>query len=145
MPSPVAQIPVTLLEGLSAQPAKVLRNDQAYFAIFNDVSTVKSLETNSELLKQLAPYDVVVSAPDSGQEYDFISRYFWPANGGDEDPVTGSIHTGLGPYWAQELGINSLTAYQASKRGGVLFCQVTEERVLISGHAVHYLNRTITV
>jgi len=61
---------------------------------------------------------VVVTAP--GTQFDFVSRYFWPANGGDEDPVTGSIHTGLAPYWAKVFGQSKLMAYQASKRGGTL-------------------------
>ena len=68
---------------------------------------------------------------DEYKEYDFISRYFWPANGGDEDPVTGSIHTGLAPFWAERLGKSQLKAYQASQRGGVLDCVVVEDRVLV--------------
>ena len=76
---------------------------------------------------------------------DFVSRYFWPANGGDEDPVTGSIHTGLAPLWAERLGKSELIAYQASSRGGVLDCTVAGDRVLISGNAVPYLTGFITV
>jgi len=77
--------------------------------------------------------------------FDFVSRYFWPANGGVEDPVTGSIHTGLAPYWAKEFGRSKLTAYQASKRGGTLKCEVAGDRVLISGQAVSYLEGYITI
>ena len=95
------------------------------------------------LIKKLSPYDVVVTA--QSKQYDFISRYFWPASGGDEDPVTGSIHTGLAPYWEEQLGKSNLVAYQASKRGGVLYCRVTPERVYISGKAVHYLEGVINV
>ena len=79
------------------------------------------------------------------KDYDFISRYFWPANGGDEDPVTGSVHTGLAPLWAERLGKDELIAYQASKRGGILNCVVAGDRVLISGNAVQYMTGFITV
>ena len=79
------------------------------------------------------------------EDYDFVSRYFWPANGGDEDAVTGSIHAGLAPFWAQKLGKNELLAYQASARGGQLACVVNDERVKISGQAVLYLTGTINI
>jgi hypothetical protein len=104
---------------------------------------VYSVNTNLDELKKLAPYDIVVTSKSS--EYDFISRYFWPANGGDEDPVTGSIHTGLAPYWAKKLDKNELIAHQASKRGGLLKCKVLEDKVIISGQAVLYLEGYITI
>ena len=72
-------------------------------------------------------------------------RYFWPANGGDEDPVTGSIHTGLAPLWAERLNKNELIAYQASKRGGILQCTVSDNNVVILGKAVQYLEGFIDV
>jgi predicted PhzF superfamily epimerase YddE/YHI9 len=84
---------------------------------------------------------VVVTA--AGSEQDFVSRYFWPANGGDEDPVTGSIHAGLAPYWAERLGRNELVALQASKRSGILHCRVEADRVMVAGQAVLYLDGTI--
>lgn len=135
--------PKALLEGLSIQPAQVLINDQAYFAIYPRQADVFDLKQNNDLLKTLAPYDVVVTAP--GEQYDFFSRYFWPANGGDEDPVTGSIHTGLAPFWAEQLNKTALVAYQASKRGGELFCRVEKERVFIAGKVVPYLEGVITL
>ncbi|MGY5799023.1 PhzF family phenazine biosynthesis protein [Rheinheimera faecalis] len=138
--SPVTA-PEALLAGLSLGPALVLRSAQAYFAIYENEQQVKELTTESEQLKKLAPYDVVATAP--GTSYDFVSRYFWPANGGDEDPVTGSIHAGLVPYWAEQLGRNQLMAYQASSRGGVLRCELTEDRVLVSGQAKLYLRGEI--
>ena len=112
-------------------------NDQAYFAVYQDESAVRSVQQNIEWIKQLAPFDVVVTAQST--EYDFVSRYFWPANGGDEDPVTGSAHAGLTPYWAEKLNKKELIAFQASKRGGHLVCQLNDEKVLISGNAVPYL------
>jgi predicted PhzF superfamily epimerase YddE/YHI9 len=136
-PEPVIDIPQALLNGLSSKPVQVLKNSQAYFAVMASEGEVRNLQYQSEQLKQLAPFDVVVTA--KAREYDFISRYFWPANGGDEDPVTGSIHAGLAPYWAQVLSTTNLVAYQASKRGGVLFCKLDEDRVLVSGFAVLYM------
>jgi len=142
-PTLIETIPSALRQGLSIQPAQVLINNQAYFAIYPDEQQVLALQYNSDALKTLAPLDVVVTAKST--DYDFISRYFWPANGGDEDPVTGSIHTGLAPYWAEQLGKSDLVAYQASTRGGVLNCQVQGDIVTISGKAVHYLEGFIEV
>ena len=141
MPSPVEDIPTALLTGLSIKPARVLCNRQAYFAVYEHEHEVREVVPDLNTLKALAPLDVVVTA--AGTEYDFVSRYFWPANGGNEDPVTGSIHTGLAPYWARRLGKPELTALQASQRTGVLHCRVTEERVMISGSCVQYLEGRI--
>ncbi|WP_162064013.1 PhzF family phenazine biosynthesis protein [Vibrio taketomensis] len=142
-PELVTEVPVPLLQGLSIQPVKVLRNRQAYFAIYDSQLDVESVTYHLEQLAQLAPYDVVVTAP--SDRYDFVSRYFWPANGGDEDPVTGSIHAGLVPYWAEQLGKQEMLAYQASKRGGALYCRMVSDRVLLSGFAVIYLRGTIYI
>jgi PhzF family phenazine biosynthesis protein len=142
-PVEIESIPEALLKGLSITPKEVLLSQQAYFAIFENENDVYNVEQNTEEIKKLAPYDVVVSAPSN--EYDFVSRYFWPANGGDEDPVTGSIHTGLAPYWAQKLNKNELKAFQASKRGGLLLCSVTPENVIIQGKAVKYLEGVIHI
>ena len=145
MPEKVDSIPKSLLAGLSIVPVELYRNSQAYFVIYNSESEVLNVLRDNEELKKLAPLDVVVTCQSESDKYDFISRYFWPANGGDEDPVTGSIHTGLAPLWAERLGKNALLAYQASKRSGVLDCVVAGDRVFISGHAVHYLTGLITV
>lgn len=140
-PCKVENIPSELLDGLSIQPLKVLKNQQAYFAIYESEQDIYDLKTDSNLLKRLSPLDVVATAKSS--QYDFISRYFWPASGGDEDYVTGSIHTGLAPYWAQQLAKKSLSAYQASSRGGHIQCDVGEHTVTLTGHAVRYMQGTI--
>jgi len=148
MPLSVQDIPAELTQGLSIKPSQVLLNNQAYFVIYDNEDDVINVQSTNELLAKLAPHDVVVTAQatsDKYADYDFISRYFWPANGGDEDPVTGSIHTGLAPYWAKRLNKNTLIAYQASSRGGVLHCKVTDDSVFISGQAVQYLSGEITV
>ncbi|MFA5702410.1 MAG: PhzF family phenazine biosynthesis protein [Advenella sp.] len=144
-PVKIENIPDNLISGLSIAPVEVYRNSQAYFVVYNAESDVLSVLRNNESLKQLKPLDVVVTCKSESTKYDFISRYFWPANGGDEDPVTGSIHTGLAPFWAERLNKNELVAYQASKRGGVLHCVVSQDRVLISGNAVQYLKGSIVV
>jgi len=148
MPEKIDDIPDSLLAGLSIAPAEVYRNAQAYFVIYDSEADVLNVARDNETLKQLAPYDVVVTCHATSEkyhDYDFVSRYFWPANGSDEDPVTGSAHTGLAPLWAERLGKSELIAYQASSRGGVLDCTVTGDRVLISGNAVPYLTGFITV
>lgn len=157
-PEPVNDIPADLLRGLSIEPVEVLQSEQAYFAVYANEADVLEVTQNKELIKELAPYDVVVTAKSDtaksstskpvtaqSEKTDFISRYFWPASGGDEDPVTGSIHAGLAPYWAEQLDKSELTAYQASARGGVLLCRVAADRVYISGQAVQYLEGYITV
>ena len=142
-PEAVTEIPTELLEGLSIKPVQVLKNRQAYFAVYDREDDVRNVVPNLKQIKKLGPLDVVVTAP--GKEVDFVSRYFWPANGGVEDPVTGSIHTGLAPYWAKRLGKETLHAYQASQRGGHLFLELRTDRVIVSGHAVKYLEGVIHV
>lgn len=144
-PEKIEIIPDNLMAGLSIMPVEVYCNAQAYFVVYESEAEVLSVQRNNEILKQLGPLDVVVTCRSESPEYDFVSRYFWPANGGDEDPVTGSIHTGLAPLWAERLGKNELIAFQASARGGVLNCLVLGDRVVISGHAVQYMSGTITV
>lgn len=150
-PKLLEQPPTALIEALSIKPLLVLKNRQAYVVVLASVDQVLNISYKSELLKKLTPLDVVVTASKQFQNhkdlghYDFISRYFWPANGGDEDPVTGSIHAGLAPYWANALNKKSLVAYQASNRGGTLYCQIQDDRVLVSGYAVLYLKGKINV
>ncbi|MBU0944020.1 MAG: PhzF family phenazine biosynthesis protein [Proteobacteria bacterium] len=142
-PEPITHIPRELTKGLSIPPTEVLLSQQAYFVIYPHEKDVLAVRVVRDELMKLAPLDVVVTA--QAKKYDFISRYFWPANGSDEDPVTGSIHAGLAPLWAQKLGKKRLTAYQASQRGGILRCMVLDSQVIISGQAVQYLEGYIDV
>ncbi|MBW8190092.1 PhzF family phenazine biosynthesis protein [Neiella marina] len=142
-PGLLATAPQALLQGLSIKPKEVLRNRQAYFAVMASEDDVKAVSYERSEIEKLAPFDVVVTA--RSDNHDFVSRYFWPANGGDEDPVTGSIHAGLAPYWADKLNKRQLTAYQASPRGGLLYCRVNGERVMVSGEAVLYLRGQIDI
>lgn len=136
-------IPEALINALPVTPAKILRSVQAWHAIYDNEQAIFDCQPELELVKMLAPLDLVISAP--ATQYDFISRYFWPANGGDEDPVTGSIHASLAPWWAKQLGKNKLVAHQASRRGGTIFCEVQEKKVLVAGYAQKYLTGTIMV
>ena len=143
----VDTVPAALLQGLltrpeQAAPIEILRSEQAWLVVFAEAESVTALTPDFQLLKALAPWDIVVTAAGrdfAAGQYDFISRYFWPANGGEEDPVTGSIHAALTPYWAAALGKTELLAWQASQRGGELRCALADDRVLVSGQAVLYL------
>jgi PhzF family phenazine biosynthesis protein len=142
-PVDITEIPQALKEGLSIYPVAYLKNQQAYFAVMENEEQVKLVVPDLEKLKTLAPLDVVVTAKSEG--FDFASRYFWPANGGAEDPVTGSIHAGLAPYWAKKLNKRELVALQASSRSGVLYCRVEETTIFVSGFCVDYLEGTINI
>lgn len=142
-PELVTDVPEALKTGLSIAPLEFYKNQQAYFAVYASEDDVKDVVPDLEKLKTLAPFDVVVTAPSVA--YDFTSRYFWPANGGVEDPVTGSIHAGLAPFWAKRLGQDNLVALQASERTGVLYCRVSEERIFIAGACKEYLEGSISI
>jgi PhzF family phenazine biosynthesis protein len=100
---------------------------------------VRALQPNFARLRGLGGRGVIVTARDTSGDYDFVSRFFAPAAGINEDPVTGSAHCGLGPYWAAKLGKNELSAYQASPRGGVVHVVVAGSRILLRGQAITIL------
>jgi len=110
-------------------------------AIVESEKDIKNLNINIELLNNLTARGLIVSS--SGDNCDFVSRFFAPSAGVNEDPVTGSAHTTLIPYWSKKLNKTSLVAQQLSERGGVLFCEDKGDRVLIGGKAVEYLNGKI--
>lgn len=143
---PVDDAPAALREGLTPAPSAYLVNQQAYLAVYDTEADVRAAKPDLERLKSLGPLDVVVTAAaDAGAPYDFVSRYFWPANGGEEDPVTGSIHAALAPYWAGGLDKSVLVGHQASQRTGTLFCEVTASTVEVAGNCARYLSGTITI
>jgi len=110
-----------------------------------DEETVRSIAPDFATLRALPARGVIVTSRSSDKRYDFVSRFFAPAVGVDEDPVTGSSHTVLVPYWAKKLGKTSLTAYQASARGGVLHLRHEGARVKIAGRAVTVIKGEILV
>lgn len=97
---------------------------------------VRGLKPDFEELCRIAMRGVAVTSRSHSGDYDFISRFFCPSLGVNEDPVTGSAHCGLGPYWANKIGKDNLVAYQASKRGGIIRLAIAGDRVLLGGHAV---------
>jgi len=126
-----------LMEALGGpEPVEVLAA-RDYLVRYRCATDMRALAPNMELLKQLDRFAVIVTAP--GSDCDFESRFFAPAKGVPEDPVTGSAHCTLIPYWAKELGKTVLHARQASARGGELFCELLGDRVTIAGHAVLFL------
>jgi PhzF family phenazine biosynthesis protein len=136
-PQPVEKIPFGLLEGLGVDKVEVLKTSFDYFVVLPSQKEVEALTPNFKTLAKVEARGVIVTA--KGGEVDFVSRFFGPQSGIDEDPVTGSAHTALVPYWAEKLGKTSLTAIQVSRRRGYLDCELMGERVLMSGQAVTYM------
>jgi PhzF family phenazine biosynthesis protein len=141
MPEP-CQLPGALIEGLRAEPKEVHRS-RDYMAVFETEAEVRRLAPDFAKLAELDCLCIIATAP--GEEADFISRVFAPAAGVDEDPVTGSTHCTLIPYWARRLNKSSLHAFQISPRGGEIFCEDRGDRCTIAGSAVIYMQGTITV
>jgi PhzF family phenazine biosynthesis protein len=136
-------MPDHLIEGLQATPREVLRAPRDFLAVFESEQQIRSLQPDFEELKKLDCLGVIVTAP--GLHSDFVSRFFAPNAGIPEDPVTGSAHCTLIPYWSERLGKPELHALQISERGGELFCTDDGDRVRIAGSAVIYLKGTLTL
>jgi predicted PhzF superfamily epimerase YddE/YHI9 len=134
-------VPDALVKGLGKKPAEILKA-RDYFCIFADAQDVLSLRPDFSVLGTL-DQKVIVTAP--GMDCDFVSRFFAPTAGVNEDPVTGSAHCTLIPYWSRRLGKKKMFARQLSKRGGELFCEDAGERVGIGGNAVLYSRGEIEI
>lgn len=141
-PAQSCEAPAALIEGLGLRPAEVLASAD-YLAVFADEDAVRAITPDHHFLAQLDRRGVIVTAP--GRDVDFVSRFFAPKFGVPEDPVTGSAHCALAPYWAGRLGKSPLVARQISKRGGDLLCELSDDRVLISGAAVTVMVSTLTL
>jgi PhzF family phenazine biosynthesis protein len=130
-------------KAIGLTPQRTLKGKTDYLLIYNSQHEIEEIAPNFHLLDQLDCRGVIVSAP--GEKVDFVSRFFAPQCGVPEDPVTGSAHTTLTPYWSKVLGKSELTAKQLSKRGGDLVCEHAGDRVKIAGKAVPYLIGEIDV
>ena len=130
-------LPKPLIIGLGATPTEIYKGRDDYLAIFENEDTILSLSPDMQALSKVPSRGVIVSAP--GSEVDFVSRFFAPQCGISEDPVTGSSHTTLTPYWSKKLAKQQLRARQLSRRGGELVCKDLGSRVEIGGQAVTYL------
>jgi PhzF family phenazine biosynthesis protein len=138
-PEEPADPPPGLLEAIGAPVKYVGRNQFDYILELADEAAVRSLEPNISRLAQTPARGVIVTSRATSAEFDFVSRFFAPAVGVPEDPVTGSAHCCLAPFWSQRLGKKEFNAYQASSRGGVVRCRLAGERVFLGGQAVTVL------
>ncbi len=129
--------PQFLIEGLGCRPRETYKGRSDFLTIFEDEDEIVSMCPNLGLISKVPSRGVIVSSP--GREVDFVSRFFAPQSGIPEDPVTGSAHTTLIPYWSARLTQRRLSARQLSKRGGELVCKDLGERVEIGGRAITYL------
>jgi PhzF family phenazine biosynthesis protein len=142
-PSEETLPPEGLLEALEVNALYVGKNKFDYIVEVENESIVRNLNPNFTLLGTLPVRGVLVTSVSGTDEFDFVSRFFAPKVGVNEDPVTGSAHCCLGPYWAGRLGRSEFTAYQASPRGGLLKVKVEGSRVLLSGQAVTVISGSL--
>jgi PhzF family phenazine biosynthesis protein len=133
-----------LAGALGVTPVYIGKSRNYYFIETDSESRVRGLTPNLSLIAQLPVRGVVVTARAETPEFDFVSRYFAPAVGVPEDPVTGSVHCMLTPYWAGKLGKTVMQAYQASKRGGVVRVRLAGDRVVLGGRAVTVMRCELT-
>lgn len=137
---PMDTWPQDVVAGLSQRPVALWQNQQAYVAEYASEDAVRQLQVQPTALQHSLPKDIVATAPArEGSQHDFVSRYFWRDTPDWEDPVTGSIHAALAPFWSQRLHKSELHAAQLSMRGGHLVCRVTDDAVWVAGQCVLYL------
>jgi predicted PhzF superfamily epimerase YddE/YHI9 len=129
-----AEPPEQLAAALGLTPVYVGKNKFDYLVEADSEATVRGLNPDHSALRKLSVRGIIVTA--RGSDYDFVSRFFAPGSGIDEDPVTGSAHCALAPYWAKKLGKTSMRAFQASSRGGEVGVRLEGDRVILSGQAV---------
>ncbi len=129
--------PLDILDAFQKKPLEVYKGKTDYLLLYETQKDIEQCDPNHYTLKKSDARGIIITAP--GDEVDFVSRFFAPGSGVDEDPVTGSAHTTLAPFWSQKLGKTSLLAQQLSQRKGELLCETVGDRVKISGKAVPYL------
>lgn len=132
-----------LSEAIGITPEKIFKGKEDYLLIYPREQEILKIKPDFKALARLGKRGVIVSAP--GNNVDFVSRFFAPAAGIDEDPVTGSAHTTLTPYWSERLGKKELNAMQISQRGGNLMCRLKGDRTEISGRVAFYLEGLIEI
>ncbi|HUK61611.1 MAG TPA: PhzF family phenazine biosynthesis protein [Stellaceae bacterium] len=142
-PASPVPAPPGLIEALGGRPREVLRA-RDHLVVYDSAAEIAALAPDFAALARLDCWAAIVTAP-GADGVDFVSRFFAPAQGINEDPVTGSAHCTLVPYWARRLGKTALRARQISRRGGALACTLAGDRVRLAGHAVLYLEGTITI
>ena len=143
-PEPCNQ-PEGLLQALGLSEGEIRRTRFDYLVVMADPGGLRRLSPDLRALREFPVRGVIVTAPSDHPEADFLSRFFGPQSGVDEDPVTGSAHCALAPFWAGRLGRNGLVGYQASSRGGYVKVEANGERVRLSGQAVTTIRGTLAV
>jgi len=136
-------LPTDFVHALNITPVQCFRGKEDYLLLYKTQQEIESLIPDFRRLEKTDARAVIVTAP--GTRADFVSRFFGPRVGVDEDPVTGSAHTVLIPFWADKLGKTEMKAEQLSQRGGTLFCRLRDDRVDIGGKAVTYLKGEISI
>jgi len=144
-PDEPASIPFGLLEGLGVTPKHVGRSKFDYLVEVDSEELVRMIRPDFGVLRTLPVRGIMVTSRATTPGYDFISRFFAPREGINEDPVTGSAHCTLGPFWSKRIGKKELVAYQASERGGVLRVRVAGDRVYLSGRAITILHGQLVI
>lgn len=137
-----SDVPAGLKEAVGGNPVEILRS-RDYFLVYENESEVKALSPDFFALSKIESVGFIATSP--GDNCDFVSRFFAPGSGINEDPVTGSAHCSLIPYWSKRLGKNNLHAFQVSSRIGELRCELKNARVFMSGKAVTYLRGEIFI
>lgn len=140
---PVA-VPLGLADALGVAPIEVFVDTFNYMALLESAQIVRALAPDMAAIARMDRDGVIVTAP-GDEAYDFVSRYFAPAKGIPEDPVTGGAHCMLASYWAKRLGKTMFHAYQASRRGGEIVCRLAGERVELEGTCVFYLEGEVEI
>jgi PhzF family phenazine biosynthesis protein len=142
-PAISCQIPNGLLEAIGGKPPIEVLSSRDHMLVYETEAEIIALKPNFAALAKIDLMGIIVTA--KGDHSDFVSRFFIPAAGINEDPVTGSAHCNLIPYWAEKLGKNTLHAFQVSERRGELWCELKGDRVLMAGKAVTYLKGEIYI
>ena len=135
-PAVPAEAPAGMLAALGCQAQTVMRNKFDYLLELESEAAVRALAPDFTALKKIEARGIIVTSRPSTEGFDFVSRFFAPAVGVDEDPVTGSAHCALAPYWGERLGKTAMTAFQASARGGTVRVRLKGARVILGGQAV---------
>lgn len=138
---PKVEAPSVLFKSLGIQPTSEVYKTDDYMIVLNSEEEVAGVKPDMQMLREIPARGVIVTA--EGDKVDFVSRFFAPQSGVDEDPVTGSAHTKSAPYWSEKLGKSELQARQISARGGDLTCRLKGDRVEILGKAVTFLRGEI--
>jgi PhzF family phenazine biosynthesis protein len=142
-PAQRAELPESLLAALDVEPDWQGRSRFDALACVDSETTLRSLKPDFAALAVLPYRGIIVTSTADAQDIDFVSRFFGPAAGVDEDPVTGSAHCALAPFWSERLGKSEMTAYQASARGGAVSVRVDGDRVMLGGAAVTVFTGTL--